>query len=89
MAYNQGYHSLDLLLIQMLSKNPLTDEILKDDIEIDKYGYRLRLLNKLLEDSSTYMQKYKSLITNNTLNSYTINFETENEKTLPCKCFIF
>ena len=87
--YNQGYHSLDLLLIQMLSKNPLTDEILKDDIEIDKYGYRLRLLNKLLEDSSTYMQKYKSLITNNTLNSYTINFETENEKTLPCKCFIF
>jgi hypothetical protein len=87
--FEQGYHSLDLLLIQMLSKNPLTDEILKDDIEIDKYGYRLRLLNKLLEDSSTYMQKYKSLITNNTLNSYTINFETENEKTLPCKCFIF
>ena len=87
--YNQGYHSLDLLLIQMLSKNPLTDEILKEDIDIDKYGYRLRLLNKLLEDSSIFMQKYKSLITNETINSYAINFENDNEKNLSCKCFIF
>ncbi len=87
--YNQGYHSLDLLLIQMLSKNPLTDEILKEDLEIDKYGYRLRILNKLLEDSSIYMQKCKSLITNNSLISNTINFENDNEKNLSCKCFIF
>ena len=41
-----GYHSLELMMLQMESKNPLTDEILKEEIGIDKIGHRSRIVNK-------------------------------------------
>lgn len=59
--YSNGYHSIDLLYLQTLSKyihhhittlinrNPLTEEILEQDIKIPKLGYRLRIINKLIE----------------------------------------
>ena len=49
-----GYYSIELLLIQMLSKNPLDDDILKNEIEISKIGHRSRILNKLKEDSKGF-----------------------------------
>ena len=49
-----GYYSIELLLIQMLSKNPLDDDILKNEIEISKIGHRSRILNKLKEDSKEF-----------------------------------
>ena len=49
-----GYYSIELLLIQMLSKNPLNDEILKNEIEINKIGHRTRILNKLKEDCKEF-----------------------------------
>jgi hypothetical protein len=49
-----GYYSIELLLIQMLSKNPLDDDILKNEIEINKIGHRSRILNKLKEDSKEF-----------------------------------
>ena len=42
-----GYCCLELMLIQMVSKNPITDKILEKDVKIDKIGYRVRILNKL------------------------------------------
>lgn len=63
-----GYYCLELLLIQMLSRNPITDKILEKDLKIEKIGYRGRLLNKLKQgkllcnkyaDSKLYAEKIK------------------------------
>jgi len=59
---NNGYFSVDLLLVQLLSNNPLTDEILKNDIGIDKLGYRTRILNKLKEEYNSYSKKLKDSV---------------------------
>ena len=56
---NNGYFSIDLLYIQMESKNPLTDEILKNEILIEKLGYRTRILNKLKEEYPSYLNKLR------------------------------
>ena len=57
---NNGYFSIDLLYVQMESKNPLTDEILKNEILIEKLGYRTRILNKLKEEYPSYLNKLRS-----------------------------
>ena len=56
---NNGYFSVDLLYVQMESKNPLTDEILKNEILIEKLGYRTRILNKLKEEYPSYLNKLR------------------------------
>ena len=43
----------------MISNNPLTDEILKNEILIEKLGYRLRILNKLKEEYLSYLSELK------------------------------
>ena len=45
-----GYHSIELLLLQMESQCPLTTEILKEEIRVDKIGHRSRIINKLKEE---------------------------------------
>ncbi len=45
--YENGYHTLELLFMQMNSRNPLNEKILEEEIKITKIGYRMRLLNKL------------------------------------------
>ena len=60
---NNGYFSIDLLLIQMISKNPLTDEILKNEIFIEKLGYRTRIMNKLEEEYPLFLEKLKNINT--------------------------
>ena len=57
-----GYFSLDLLLFQSLSKNPLTDEILKDEIGIEKIGHRARILNKLKEESNKFANRLRDSV---------------------------
>ena len=57
-----GYHSLELMMLQMESKNPITDEILKDEIGIDKIGHRSRIINKLNEDAKSTYNKWKTSI---------------------------
>ena len=54
-----GYHSLELLFLQMESQNPLTVEILKEEVDIDKIGYRSRIINKLKEDGRSFNNKLK------------------------------
>ena len=55
---NNGYFSIDLLYIQMGTKNPLTEETLKNEI-----GYRMRIMNKLLEEYPDYLNKLKNSVT--------------------------
>ena len=76
---NNGYHSIELLLMQMETENPLTTEILRDEIGIDKIGYRSRILNKLKEEGRSLHNKLKTsvLIVNN-------RGDDKN-----CDCFIF
>ena len=57
-----GYHSIELLFLQMESESPLTAEILKEEIGIDKIGHRSRIINKLKEDGRSYINKLKTSI---------------------------
>ena len=70
---NNGYFSVDLLFVQYISINPLNDEILKNDIGIDKLGYRARILNKIKEDITSYSNKLKnSVVTFNSIENQKI-----------------
>ena len=55
-----GYYSIELLLIQMVSKNPLNDDLLSNEIEINKIGHRSRILNTLIEESKEFHKKIKN-----------------------------
>ena len=74
-----GYHSIELLFLQMESQSPLTSEILKDEIGIDKIGHRSRIINKLKEDGRSYANKLKT--------SILLLGDTNNSKF--CECIIF
>jgi len=75
-----GYFSLDLLLVQSISKNPITDEILKDDFGIDKLGHRARILNKLKEESKNFENKLRDSI---------VTFHTAENSKICSECYIF
>ena len=75
-----GYYSLDLLFIQMASSNPINNDILKDDLGIEKMGYRTRMINKLKDDSKKYIDNLK-------LNMLDIN--GGDQKGNNCECIIF
>ncbi len=55
-----GYHSVELLLMQMISSNPLTIDMLKEEIGIDKIGYRSRIINKLKDESKSFLGQIKT-----------------------------
>ena len=74
-----GYFSLDLLLIQSVSKNPLNDDILKDEFGIDKLGHRARILNKLKEESKCFVNKLRDSI---------VSFQTEENNKICSECII-
>ena len=54
-----GYHSIELLLIQLHCKEPLTINNLKDDLGIKLVGFRQRILNKLNDDWNKLYNKLK------------------------------
>ena len=74
-----GYHCVELMLLQMESKSPITDAILRDDLGIKKIGHRARIINKLLEEGKKLNNKLK--------NSMLIVGNGETEKI--CECNIF
>lgn len=91
-----GYYSLELLLVQMASKNPITDKMLEKDFKIDKIGYRVRLLNKLKQgklvytllfifklDSKAYMDKLREPKMNDKKGGTSTSID------FSCKCNIF
>ena len=77
---NCGYYSLELLMVQMASSNPINNEILKEELGIEKIGYRSRIINKLKEDSRRYIGELE-------INMLVIN--NEEEKKNNCQCIIY
>lgn len=77
---NNGYYSIDLLFVQLLSCNPLTDEILKNDLGIEKLGYRARIINKLKEECPNYSFKLRESI---------VTFHAIENPKICSECFIF
>ena len=73
-----GYHSVKLFLFQMISKNPIDSDILKNEIGIEKIGHRSRILSILKEESRNMEDKLS--------NKEPINFSDETKN---CDCFIF
>jgi hypothetical protein len=51
---NAGYPSADLLIVQMLSRQPLNDVQLEREIGIEKIGYRMRIIHKLKSEAAVY-----------------------------------
>ena len=74
-----GYHTIELLLMQMETANPLTNEILKDEIGIEKIGYRSRIINKLKDEGRSLKHKLQA--------SALIVNQGENDKN--CECVMF
>ena len=56
---DNGYHSLDLLMLQMQSLSPLTEDILENEFGITKPGYRARIINSLQYEGKNYYKKNK------------------------------
>ena len=59
-----GYHSKELLLMQMISKQPLTDNILEQEIEIKKPGHRIRIMNKLQDEANNLKKRFNFSLIN-------------------------
>ena len=82
---DNGYNNAELLFVQMSSKNPINEEILKNDIGIKKLGHLQRIMFSLKEETKKYInnlekncKKYKS-----------VEFE-DNPYVNSCQaCFIF
>ena len=58
----------------------MTNEILKEEIGIDKIEYRTRIINKLKDEARNLMKK---------INSNMLDVNTGEENQNNCQCFIF
>lgn len=76
-----GFYNLDLLIIQNLTKSPLTENDLKVEFNIEKQGYRTRIISKIKQDSK------KKFIDSNK-ETETIIYNNQKEEST-CKCQIF
>jgi hypothetical protein len=56
-----GYYTVELFLFQMISKNPIDDEILEHEIGIEKIGHRSRILSILKEESKNIQGKFERI----------------------------
>ena len=94
---NAGYHSKELLVYQMISKQPLNNDILEYEIGIDKLGFRKRILNELIEEAKKLQKMFNFdfdfSFVKNFFNDIDINKQVEkvNEKIKQVKddCNIF
>ena len=50
-----GYNNAELLFIQMASKNPITEDIIQNDLGIEKIGHLQRIMISLKEESKKYV----------------------------------
>ena len=74
-----GYYTIELFLLQMISKNPINNDILQNEIGIDKIGHRSRILSILKEECKNIQDKLE----NKGENVIDIMDEVNN-----CGCFI-
>jgi len=57
---NNGYYTVELFLLQMISKNPINNDILQNEIGIDKIGHRSRILSILKEECKNIQDKLEN-----------------------------
>jgi hypothetical protein len=57
-----GYDNLEMIRHHMLSKYPINNEVLQNQVGIDKSGYRLRILGKLQEELKIYNNRVSVLL---------------------------
>ena len=83
-----GYYNAELLYVQMVSKNPITEEILKNDFGLNKIGHIKRIMLNLLNCSQNYIKRLKSI--NGEDKSYKSIIFEENPYSKACDaCLIF
>ena len=56
-----GYYNAELLYVQMISKNPITEDILKNDFGLSKIGHIKRIMLNLLNCSQNYIKRLKNI----------------------------
>ena len=83
-----GYYNAELLYVQMVSKNPITEEILKNDFGLSKIGHIKRIMLNLLNCSQNYIKRLKN--NNGENNSYkSIVFEGNPYSKACDACLVF
>ena len=83
-----GYYNAELLYVQMVSKNPITEDILKNDFGLSKIGHIKRIMLNLLNCSQNYIKRLKSI--NGEDKSYKSIIFEENPYSKACDaCLIF
>lgn len=68
---DNGFDDYDMIIAQMMSRYPITDEILMNDMEVIKPGYRNRILGKLKEEVKNILDK----------NEYSLQIENVSKQT--------
>ena len=58
--YEKGYYNAELLYIQMVSKNPITEDMLKNEFGLNKIGHIKRILLNLQSCSENYILRLKN-----------------------------
>ena len=92
--YENGINNIELLFIQMASKQPLNENILINDLNIKKQDANAIII-KLYEYSRNYINKLKMLNKRNNNNeniinnNSTITHEEENNIIKSCDCILF
>ena len=79
---SSGYHSVELIYAQMISKFPLNEDILENEIGIKLLGHRKRLMLKLEDEIKNIPNLF-----NKYAKSKIVNFEKGNENNCDCKLF--
>ena len=84
----EGYFNIELLLTQMLIRQPINSEILKEDFYIDDELSRNKIINKLEIESRKYMKRLpKRNLPDNNINTITYEDKLFHN---PCEsCLIF
>ena len=82
---DNGYKKAELMFVQMYSKNPINEDILKNDIGITKLGHLQRIMFSLNEEA----KKYINNLDKNCKKFKSVEFE-DNPYVNSCQaCFIF
>lgn len=91
--YENGINNIELLFIQMASKQPLNENILINDLNIKKQDAN-KIIIKLYEYSRNYINKLKMMNKRNNSNENNINnnstiIHEENNIIKSCDCILF
>ena len=85
-----GFNCAELLYIQMISKNPMNEDILKNDLGIDKIGHVQRIMISLKEEAKKYVDRLEKKSNKNYSGKINSIIYEENPYLKSCEtCFVF